>query len=84
MDVDTAVNNDIYQFSLSLFEDIGLDSLRCIRYKDIISLDGVGIEIHLNWKNAINRIEYQEARYKDERYNKITDLIKTKIASLFD
>jgi hypothetical protein len=82
-DVDTLVNDSAYRFALSLFESIGIDSLRCIRYKDIMMNDGVEIEVQLNLKNVVHKIEYYEARYKDERYNKITDLIKTKIAGLF-
>lgn len=83
-DADTVVNNDVYNFAVALLRGIGIDTMKCIQYKDIMMLDGIGIKVHLNWSNKINRIEYREARYRDERYNKITDLIKTKMVNLFD
>lgn len=83
-DIDTVVNHDVYDFSVALLRGIGIDTMKCIQYKNIMMLDGVGIELHLNWEDKINRIEYREARYRDDRYNQITSLIKTKMAGLFD
>jgi len=73
--VDTIFNHDLYQQTLKIFNEINIEEMDCIRYKDAMMLDGVGIEVHLNLNDKVNRFKYHKVRYHDSRYNKITDLI---------
>lgn len=69
-----------------LFERIssfGIDTMKCIRYKDIMTLDGTGFEIHINTGNLVNKIEFQESNYFDSRYVWIIDFIEKKMAGQF-
>jgi hypothetical protein len=76
-------NTFVYKYILSLHNDFKMDTMRCIRIKDILVLDGVSIEVHLNINAIVNKFEFTERKYMDTRYNKIIHLVNRKLPALF-
>lgn len=81
--IDSIVSEALFDSLVHAINLYHIDTLKCIKYKNVITHDGTPIEVHWNLAGEINKFEYSKFQYSDTRYNWVTDFIQNKVGRSF-